>query len=262
MYAEYRFVEPCYQYWWTNIIYINNIYPGPNHHEWYGILWYVANDMQFFITLPFLVLTYTKNRIAGYILVYFLLFANIVCTFLVSIIDHHPMTTLIDPKRPYIYYMPYVRIGAYLVGVIFGIYYFEYIKSKKDPSFKNTHGFKLYSAIESNRSIRWGLYVICSFLMIFLICIPYIETRNYPVRNIGDVPSAFFNCFHRLVFAASFGFWMAGPATGRTPLFRFIFGVSGWAPWAKMSFMTYIIHSSVIIYFYLSTKQGFYIHNN
>ena len=234
------------------------MYPGPDDIDCYGILWYLANDMQFFMILPFLVLVYLRNKFAGYMVIYFLLLSNIVCTFLVSIIGHHPMTVNIDSDKTHIYHVPYTRIGAYLVGVILGVYYFEYMKSKRDPSYKGTNGWKLYSTIESNRSIRWGLYVISSILMIFMICSPYIETHNYPNRNVGDIPSAFFNCLHRIVFVLSFGLWMAGPATGRSYLFRIIFGGSAWAPWAKMSFMTYLIHSFLILYYIFSAQQGIY----
>ena len=198
------------------------MYPKAGITKWHNVLWYLANDMQFFMILPFLVLAYLRNKIIGYSLVYFLLFGNILWTFLVSIIDHHPMTTLIDPKSTYIYHVPYTRIGAYLVGVIFGIYYFEYIKSKRDPAFKASIGSMLYTLIESNRFIRWGLSIVCSLLMIFFIWIPYVETQNFPKRDIGDVPSAFFNAFHRILFVMAFGLWMAGPATGRTSLLRFM----------------------------------------
>ena len=204
--------------------------------------------MQFFIILPFLVLAYLRNRMIGYSLVLFLLFGNIVCTFLISIIDHHPMTMFIDPLSHYIYHVPYTRIGAYLVGVLFGIFYFEFQKSQRDPAYKATIGSMLYTKIQSNRILRWSLYLICSIIMIFFICIPYAETHNFPQRDIGDVPSAFFNSLHRILFCIALALWMAGPATGKTPLFRFIFGGSAWAPWAKVSFMAYLSHIYVVAF--------------
>uniref|UniRef100_A0A7S3J2E1 Uncharacterized protein n=1 Tax=Euplotes harpa TaxID=151035 RepID=A0A7S3J2E1_9SPIT len=52
---------------------------------------------------------------------------------------------------------------------------------------------------------------------------------------------------------------MAGPATGRTYLFRFIFGGSAWAPWAKLTFIAYLAHPFVIVFYYLQTYQGVYL---
>ena len=252
-------IVPCQKWWWTTILFINNMYPKEGEIKCHNVLWYLANDMQFFIILPFLVLAYLRNRMIGYSLVLFLLFGNIVCTFLISIIDHHPMTMFIDPLSHYIYHVPYTRIGAYLVGVLFGIFYFEFQKSQRDPAYKATIGSMLYTKIQSNRILRWSLYLICSIIMIFFICIPYAETHNFPQRDIGDVPSAFFNSLHRILFCIALALWMAGPATGKTPLFRFIFGGSAWAPWAKVSFMAYLSHIYVVAFYYLQTYQGVYL---
>ncbi|PIK40387.1 putative nose resistant to fluoxetine protein 6-like, partial [Apostichopus japonicus] len=50
----------CQQYWWANLLYINNLVPYPgNVSQCMGWTWYLANDMQFFIFSPiFIILLY------------------------------------------------------------------------------------------------------------------------------------------------------------------------------------------------------------
>jgi peptidoglycan/LPS O-acetylase OafA/YrhL len=63
-------LDPCPSYWWTNLLYINNFYPenGDLGKGCMGWSWYLANDMQFFLIAPFLVLALYKWPKAGFVL--------------------------------------------------------------------------------------------------------------------------------------------------------------------------------------------------
>mmetsp|Transcript_40887 Transcript_40887/g.65667 ORF Transcript_40887/g.65667 Transcript_40887/m.65667 type:complete len:520 (+) Transcript_40887:887-2446(+) len=52
--------ESCGKYWWTNLLYINNLVPWnqAGQHGCMGWSWYLANDMQFFLLTPFVVYFY------------------------------------------------------------------------------------------------------------------------------------------------------------------------------------------------------------
>jgi len=52
----------CAKYWWTNLIYVNNVYPFHKPAQCYGVSWYLPNDMQFFLLLPAFVLL--RNRVS------------------------------------------------------------------------------------------------------------------------------------------------------------------------------------------------------
>jgi len=53
----------CEQYWWTNVLYINNFHPNFNN-KCYVVSWYLAVDMQLFIFAPiFLYLLYHYWRV-------------------------------------------------------------------------------------------------------------------------------------------------------------------------------------------------------
>ena len=47
--------DGCPTGWWTNLLYINNFYTGPQENpsqRCLGFTWYLANDMQFYILSP------------------------------------------------------------------------------------------------------------------------------------------------------------------------------------------------------------------
>ena len=46
----------CEKYWWTNLLYINNFYPVEFGDECMSWAWYLANDMQFFVISPLILI--------------------------------------------------------------------------------------------------------------------------------------------------------------------------------------------------------------
>jgi len=109
-------VVPCQKYWWTTMLFINNFYPPQGTINCMNVLWYLANDMVFFMFLPLVILTYCANKMIGYGLTIFLIFANIVISFIISETGNHPATIMKDPNVRNIYHKPWARFGAYFVG--------------------------------------------------------------------------------------------------------------------------------------------------
>mmetsp|Transcript_3746 Transcript_3746/g.3475 ORF Transcript_3746/g.3475 Transcript_3746/m.3475 type:complete len:83 (+) Transcript_3746:1121-1369(+) len=79
-------------------------------------LWYLANDMWFFMFLPLIVLAYLNQKFLGYFLSIFMIIANIVTVFTISYLGDHPMVILKDENPSVIYHHPYSRFGPYFVG--------------------------------------------------------------------------------------------------------------------------------------------------
>ena len=51
-----NFYQSCERYWWTNLLYINNIVPRNHINICMPWTWYLANDMQFFIIAPVIII--------------------------------------------------------------------------------------------------------------------------------------------------------------------------------------------------------------
>ncbi|XP_070564270.1 O-acyltransferase like protein-like [Ptychodera flava] len=57
-YIANDYVQPCYTYWWTNVIFINNLHPyfDPLRDKCMPWSWYIACVMQFYIISPCIIL--------------------------------------------------------------------------------------------------------------------------------------------------------------------------------------------------------------
>ena len=63
----------CKSDWWANFLFVNNL-TNQNCMSW---VWYLANDMQFFILMPFIVYAFTKNKLIGYMIPLLIVIANL-----------------------------------------------------------------------------------------------------------------------------------------------------------------------------------------
>ena len=126
-----------------------------------GHLWYLANDMQFYLITPLIVYMYCRKRVVGYLSIGVLM---TISALIVAILTHKyglgsgPLT---DPSGKYsdlIYFKPWGRIIPYLLGVILGFMYFEYKNYERFPEFHNKTSTKLFYELEV-----FFCYLIISF---------------------------------------------------------------------------------------------------
>ena len=55
-------LDSCKKNWWANVVFISSWYTD---RICFGQLWYLANEMTFFLFVPFVVLVYINKRLAG-----------------------------------------------------------------------------------------------------------------------------------------------------------------------------------------------------
>ena len=109
---------PCNKYWWSNLLFINNLVPWKMNDECIGWVWYLANDFQFFLVTPPILYVFCKNRKVGYALFYLLLLGSMLYNgilfgvYNISIIES---SKEIDVQS-LMYVKPWARIGAYIIG--------------------------------------------------------------------------------------------------------------------------------------------------
>ncbi|XP_041479403.1 nose resistant to fluoxetine protein 6-like [Lytechinus variegatus] len=133
----------CGRTWWAHMLYINNLYPWPNDLEQtcMGHAWYLANDMQFYIISPLILIILYRNCKAGMALI-----GSIMLISLGSLaglnyyygINMDPWyqqppynDRLADyPEQDVTYAKPYTRIPPYLVGMVMGYIIFK-LKGKQ-----------------------------------------------------------------------------------------------------------------------------------
>jgi len=151
------------QYWWTNLLFINNLIPFTRKSECIGWLWYLANDFQFFLMTPPIIYAYCKNRKVGYLVAALLVVISMVVNgaltlaFNVSVLwgsadmgfnGNDSMVT-----------KPWSRMGVYFVGGMLGLSFFEYTNRRNNPAFCSNTVCLVYDKIQESRLISILLFI-------------------------------------------------------------------------------------------------------
>ncbi|XP_076807344.1 nose resistant to fluoxetine protein 6-like [Clavelina lepadiformis] len=261
----------CDKYWWTNLLYINNLYPSDSLN---GVClpwsWYLANDTQFYILAPFFLLALYKFPGLGVALLSIVLTASITITGVFSSITQQqpqPVTLGVfakiftslslpalnqtsevmqadlvgaDPPQysPYmsdIYTKPWCRIGAYIVGMITG-FILHYNNNKvKMPKLAVVLGWLLAAGTCS--SIIYCLY-------------PTFITGHVLDNN----TAAFYNAMSRPMWAVGLAWVTVACVSGYGgPINKFL-SWKGFIPLSRLTYCAYLIHPLVVRWLVVSRE--------
>ncbi|XP_039248244.2 uncharacterized protein LOC120326084 isoform X1 [Styela clava] len=128
----------CIDFWWTNVIYINNFYPEKSVLQCMPWTWFIASEMQMFIFGSILVLLFCKcKRLAVFITFVSVVLVNSICAYIAykRSLDLTPLAELYKELRntsmeshggwknevfDSLFNKPYFHWSLYVVGIIIG----------------------------------------------------------------------------------------------------------------------------------------------
>ncbi|XP_071492150.1 nose resistant to fluoxetine protein 6-like [Diadema antillarum] len=239
--AQHELVRTaCRETWWTNFLYINNLYPWPGEliDTCMGWSWYLANDMQFYIISPFILLVLYRNGKAGLALLTSLLVASLACNvglnwyygYNFNPYGTQPLynnNTANNPAADNIYGKPYTRIVTYILGMFLG--------------------YVIYNLKDKKINIHWVVVValwLCALGTMFGAVYGIWSCHD---RYIEQWESVIYLSFSRfawglaicwIIFACLFGY--GGPIGS-------LLEMSLWVPLAKLTYCAYLIHLVIVI---------------
>jgi len=240
--------ENCITYWWTNLLYINNLYPKIQNMcmNW---SWYLANDMQFYVISPIILYCMYKFKWLGVSLTNGIL---LLACFIVNgvLIYHYKLSpfivdtnanftdpTAMGPTLNYIfkvYMKPYTRISPYLVGLVMG-----YILINK------------YSFTGKFEKLLYGVgWIVAIGLGIAVTYGPY-SKADYTWKMIDNV---IYGMFFRFVWAVAIGWVIFACHNGKGGLVNSFLSWKAFIPLSRLTYATYLVHPMVIFFFYASTQ--------
>ena len=132
----------CDKYWWSALLFINNLYPWDMGAQCVGWVWYLANDFQFYLLTPFILLIMYRSKIAGFVVNMSLVVGSIAAGMIVTYHYNLLQPTMNNPDQGTVYYeKPWCRMAAYMVGVLLAqLYYDRKLALKGDVSAQRTLG--------------------------------------------------------------------------------------------------------------------------
>eukprot|EP00794_Sanderia_malayensis_P019239 gene19239-21167_t len=246
-------IKHCKDYWWTNLLYINNFYPNTMGDECIGWSWYLANDMQFYVISPIILIVMYKLGVLGTVLING---GICVSSFLATglIIGLGNLNSLLTGDfqaagdaaqtktfADWVYSKPFCRIPPYLVGLTLG-YFLHY---RKAP----TGNMKYILSM-----IGWIMALIVALLVTYG---PYtaFETGGHPFSNVENILYGTFSrfawglCVAWVIYACHFG--MGGPINS-------ILSWKAFIPLSRLTYNAYLVHPLIIYTFYTSLEKPFH----
>ncbi|ELT93752.1 hypothetical protein CAPTEDRAFT_212251 [Capitella teleta] len=257
---------PCHNSWWSVPLYINNLYkPGVQCMGW---VWYLANDMQFFIISPLFIIPLYKKPVLGVICNVAVIAVSCVSTGVITYIHSLPADFpmfAVDlklaqfvasglPEKLFsilyrvcrsdffnkIYIAPWCRIGAYVIGVLCG--------------------FTLYKTSTSSFKMHWSV-VVAGWAAAVALALSVL----YGLLNVsrGHMISwelnAFYSAVHREVWALAL-FWLVfACCRGYGGPVNAILSWRPLVPLSRLTYCAYLVHPIVIQWYLLTMETPFHL---
>jgi len=239
--------EYCQSSWWTNLLYVNNLHWI--NEEGMGCVgqgWYMGNDMQFFLTSPFIIYAlwrsrnrpWTRNLGIGLLGLLTIIFTAIP-TILTAVNDFPFSPMLMNGADPVnaqgkymmeFYVVPWCRFQPYLVGL--GLGYILY-KMKEQPKLP----FNPMAL-----SWIWAIAFLVGCLVIYGL-VPY-QKDNTLAASLAE--RTLYGGFHRLAWALALSWVILACIKGAGGPVNTILSWPAWVPLARMSFAIYLVHMTVM----------------
>ena len=246
----------CNTYWWTNLLYINNLYPSGSQ-ECYPVTWYLANDFQFFLILPFFAFfsVYYSHFISIGILLIGMIF-SIVFAFVESYRNNWSINvydpTFISDYFPNYYIKPWFRCPPYIIGIISGIVWYNYLQKSNSPLEESLLGNDTEKKrLKINKLLKYVLFL--TSLCIFGVLI--IGGKG----AYSNTPSLWSNTVMSLYISLSKVGWTIGLAIislllflKELPFLSVILENYVMSILSKLTFCMYLVHPFIIYWYYFS----------
>ena len=238
--------KTCTSYWWTNFLYINNFYPWRLADECLGWTWYLANDMQFYVISPLIIIAaYHLLPLSLIICGLFLASGFIITGAIAGIYDFQAnmfsvlaygyaskpgvSATYVDA----IYIKPWDRIAPYVVGLALG--YILYRDHKF--CFNRITNAILYA-------LAWAIAAFVAFWIVYGLYFTWHGHVPVTAENIIYITFSRFLwalCLAAMVFACHNGYgWFINA----------FLSMKIWTPLARMTFNAYLVHPILLTLVY------------
>lgn len=257
----------CQKWWWTNILFINNLVPWDMNSECIGWVWYLANDFQFFLLSPPIIYLYCKKRFTGYLASLLIIIGSMLTNGIVTAIYDVTVTLTANDINPMniLYSKPWGRAGAYFVGAIMGFMYFELACKEKYPELNQTLGNGIFNKLKNSQitslifaAIGIGLTALYVFPLrsFYLACGASIQGGD---NCWSPFTSFIYNLTSRPFFVFGFGLVLMPTFVERLRIVKNFLRSEIFIVLARLNYMVYMVHCLVIFWYLNDTRQAGYM---
>ena len=236
----------CERYWWTNLLYINNLYPWKLGDECLGWSWYLANDMQFYVIAPLIIIPLFFFFPIGFAVSGVFLAASFIATgaiagvkdFSANVFQQTPNGTAEYHESDDIYIKPYCRIAPYIVGLVLG-----YLLHKKVR-------FPFYWLV------NWIMYG-CLWIIAAGCCIStlYGLYDSWHGHELSLAENVSYFMFSRFTWAVGLALMVFASHNGYGWVINDFLSMKFWIPLSRLTYTAYLVHPIALTVIFSSTRD-------
>mmetsp|Transcript_21737 Transcript_21737/g.21494 ORF Transcript_21737/g.21494 Transcript_21737/m.21494 type:complete len:411 (+) Transcript_21737:239-1471(+) len=280
--------DACQNYWWSNLLFVNNFFPV-GQFSCMGWGWYIANDVQFYVFSPIILILYYKKKLWGYLTCIGLIGVNwLVVGIEANINDWNPtLLNGLGNKDQFLanYVKPYARMSPYLLGMIIGFMYRASVDAKAEKAAsKQSLNVELnpnYNLIQEEKPVirterdiisyyeikafkwvhvpafRYIGYIFGFTLMVIINFSPY-QLNEHGLDYWSTPHKAAFMTFDHFGFCFGLLFFIIPMLFGYCRCLLYVLTLRILSPLAKVSFAFYVVHPLFIYWYVFSRDQALY----
>ena len=230
----------CRDYWWRNLLYVNNLFDVPSLCV--PQTWYLSVDMQLFIASPIVLLPLFFYPILGQIWLILLIALNMFITGYVTWYNNlgpFDSTPDADTLR---YFMPYCRYGAYLVGVYTGWFLHQ---RRRRP-------------VKLSLPVVLAGWLSSALVACLIIYGPYEHIAIPPLALASRSESVIYGAMNRPVWAMCLAWVVIACVHGYGGFINTLLSWRFWIPFSRITYCCYLVSIDTQKFFYASLKSPLY----
>ncbi|GFY69559.1 NRF domain-containing protein [Trichonephila inaurata madagascariensis] len=221
-----EFVYPCSQYWWRNVLFINNYFHLKDMCMVHT--WYVSCDFQLYLASLIVILPLLKSEKIGVAINIILIGVSVIYTGILTYVGQIIPTVIMTMPDPidrnlgylYTYGNTLSRGGPYFIGILTGYLLFKY------PEAKIPKIFQVFG---------WCLAILSSGLIVF------ITGAWYRIRPPTPLEVLMYATFYKVAFTSGIAWMTFCCITGRGGILNKFLSWKVWIPLGKLVFLIYLI---------------------
>eukprot|EP00038_Savillea_parva_P010749 m.192514 g.192514 ORF g.192514 m.192514 type:complete len:712 (+) comp18666_c0_seq1:203-2338(+) len=225
----------CETQWWTNILYVNNFVPHEFHQTCMPWSWYLACDMQYFITGLFILTVYLRWRPLGIALALALVVVGVVSGFLLLMRNTSSQDNYFDK--------PYTRVTPFAIGILLGILFVDrdLVRMRVPPLVSSVMMFVSLTVM--------ALVIYVDYVNFAPTTKPWSTTEDAAYQSVG-----------RLGFALAVAVVSFTCVNNNHGYVNRFLSLGIWEPLGKLTYGAYLVHPIIIrAYYYQQVMLVHYV---